>query len=233
MINKWTYGVTTCPKRADNLLLQTLESLRQAGFDAPRLFIDGAYEPGAYQHLGLFVTTRYPIVRTAANWVMSIVELYVRNPECTRYAIFQDDILLNKNVKKYLDNCEYPENGYWNLFTHPHYEPSLSQTGWQQSGQNGLGALGLVFDRDTIVKLFTSYRFVTRPQSHRSYRSIDGGIVTAMLEQGCREYIHNPSLVQHVGKLSSMGNTGTGHIVSSTFKGVDSDAMEFLSCQSS
>ena len=38
---KWAYGITTVPSRRENLFERTLQSLAVAGFDNPRLFVDG------------------------------------------------------------------------------------------------------------------------------------------------------------------------------------------------
>jgi hypothetical protein len=62
---------------------------------------------------------------------------------------------------------------------------------------------------------------------HRGWRAIDGGIVEAMKQAGWSEWIHNPSLVQHTGQMSSMGNTGKDQLAES-FPGPEKDAMTFL-----
>ena len=62
-----------------------------------------------------------------------------------------------------------------------------------------------------------------RPQETlRGWRAIDGGIVTAMKKSGWKEYVHNPSLVQHIGDISTLGNKP--HAKSVTFLGEDFDA---------
>ncbi len=75
--SRWAYGVTTVPVREDRLLPKTLASLRAAGFDKPRLFVDGVRNAWDWeQKFGLEVTARWPHVLTAGNWVLSMYELY-------------------------------------------------------------------------------------------------------------------------------------------------------------
>lgn len=73
--------------------------------------------------------------------------------------------------------------------------------------QKGLGAVALVFDREAVITLLSSRFIAERPMDKdRGHRAVDGGIVTAMNYAGYREFVHWPSLVQHVGVESSMGN---------------------------
>lgn len=58
---RWSYGVTTVTERRDTLLPQTLASLKAAGWDNPRLFVDGVN--GGFDHFGLPVTYRDPADR--------------------------------------------------------------------------------------------------------------------------------------------------------------------------
>jgi hypothetical protein len=246
---KWAYGVTTVPERISDLLPKTLKSLFGAGFDRPRLFVDGAADASTYRDFGLEVTTRSPRIRTAGNWWLALIELYVRQPEAHRYAIFQDDLLAYKNLRYYLDACLYPANGYWNLLTFPSNHgpeahggkvPSVfgepEKVGWAQGRcmsaapdgpQNGRGAVALVFDRGAVLQLLTSRHWAERPlDPHRGHRSVDGGVVTALNKAGWREYVHNPSLVQHTGLVSSMGSRQ--HPQAPAWRGEDFDARELI-----
>ena len=225
---QWAYGVTTVPNRRDSLLVQTLDSLCYAGFNKPWLFVDGCEDSSNYDFLGLNVVTRFPAIRTFGNWMLSLLELYIRNPHADRYAMFQDDLITNKNLKKYLEYCDYPERGYWNLYTFPEkQELAPSESCWYQSNQLGMGAVALVFNREAVTTLLTRSHMIMRPQNdERGWRAIDGGIVTAFKKAGWQEYVHNPSLVQHTGITSVMGNKQ--HELAVSFKGEDFDAMELV-----
>jgi len=148
--------------------------------------------------------------------MLGMWELYVRDPEADRYAMFQDDVLCVANLRKYLEGSPYPEKGYLNLLTHKENEQwTHGKPGWCEALQRGLGAAGLVFDREAIQTVLSSSHLVRKPAtagSHkiRAWKKLDGGVLEAMRQAGYKEYVHNPSLLQHCGLESTLGNTG-GH----------------------
>lgn len=238
-MTRWAYGMTTVKERIDNLAQKTLASLAKAGFDKPRLFVD---DPGDYSRLGLEVTTRTPRVRTFGNWSLALWELMIRHSEADRYAIFQDDFVTYRNLRQYLEQVTYPEKGYLNLYTFPSNQELVKddKIGWFEareldSGatyhgkkqQTGRGAVALVFSKEAAVTLLTHWHFVTKPlEAAEPWRRVDGCVVTAMNKAGWREFVHNPSLVQHVGDISSMLNPP--HKKATSFRGEDFDALELL-----
>ncbi len=196
----WAYGVTTVAQR-EELLAETLKSLARGGFSEPQLFIE--------RGLGPFGT-----------WWLALTELWIRNPEADRFAIFQDDVSCVTNLRQYLDGVSHPGMGYWNLFTTREnekvirgrvpgrfYEAALAPTdppNPNSTQQTGRGALGLVFPRRAVVELLMSRHLVERPMDGPAgRRAIDGCVVTALNKAGFREYVHAPSLLQHTGDMAS------------------------------
>lgn len=257
----WSYGVTTVPERRDTTLPVTLASLREAGFDEPRLFVDGAEE--GYKGMGLHVTYRFPRVRTFANWTLAAWELYLRDPVAERYAIFQDDMVCVRNLRRYLDACPQPPGSYLNLYQYGAWNDrekppaeQIGQTGrrrgrWFEAAelghgpsptymgrgvQGGKGAVALVFDRAGLLALLTHRHTVERPQDRRPIparggllmgeQKVDGSIVEAMNQCGYREWVHDPSLVQHIGDVSSMHSRQ--HPKAASFPSEKFDALELL-----
>lgn len=211
----WAYGVTTVPQRKNDLLPRTLASLSAAGFPEPHLFIDGDNDSLSWykQFNCKHITIHYPNIHTHGNWVLAAYELFIKNPKADRYAIFQDDLVTYKNLRAYLDVCEYPPEGYCNLLTFPQNQRRFDrigrtnrfQLGWKMSNQRGLGAVALVFNQPTLLMLLSHRHLLERPLSEvRGKGNVDGGIVDTMVKQTWREYVHNPSLVQHIGDKSSM-----------------------------
>jgi hypothetical protein len=252
---EWAYGVTTTPKRKNSVLPQTLASLARAGFDAPHLFVDACppEEALAYKerYKNLPLTTRWPRINVYGNWILSMAELYIRNPKAVRYAIFQDDLLMCGNLRKYLELCPYPKLGYWNLYTFPQRErvcPRVENTtdritGWYHCGHRGLGALALVFSKEAVTTLLTHQNTILKPLAVKdSFRTVDGMVVTSMQFAGYKEYVHYPSLVQHMGVYSTMDKRQNPvgpfeHLdpfkwhpktMSRSFPGEHHDAMKFL-----
>ncbi len=223
----WAYGITTVPQRASTLLPQTIASLASAGFDKPRLFVDGSDDSAGWKALfpNKEISLHQPALRTAGNWVLSAHELLMRNPLCDRYAIFQDDLVAVRNLRAYLDTYRVHRQGYWNLYTFPQNQAQSRGKGWFTTPHRGLSALALVFSREGLMRLLSDYQIVARPtDQHRGWHNIDGGIVEAMKRAGYQEWVHDPSLVQHTGDQSVSGHAPHAHALS--FPGEDFNAME-------
>jgi hypothetical protein len=78
-----------------------------------------------------------------------------------------------------------------------------------------------------VYRLLTSHHMAERPTDlKRGHRAIDGGVVSALNKVGRYEYVHSPSLVQHTGKVSAIGNRE--HPTADSFRGEDYDALELL-----
>jgi len=220
----WACGVTTIPER-QAMLRQSLASIRDAGFTVDRLFIDGGPNGMPDYH----ATMREPRISIVGNWLLGLLELYIRNPHADRYAMFQDDILLCYNLRQYLESCEYPWQSYLNLYTMPeNLLLSGGKQGWYASNQMGRGALALVFSRDALINLLQADHTLRKPQDpKKGDKSIDGCVLTGMKQRGWKEYVHNPSLVQHTGNgQSTLGNRQWPD--ADSFPGIDFDAMTLV-----
>lgn len=245
---KWSYGVTTVPSRIKNGLLgMTLESLSFAGFERPRIFLDGGGRSLIPDTFTNEVTCRIPRAGLYGNWLLSLLELYLRDANADRYAIFQDDLVTYRNLRDYLEAVPFPTKGYLNLYTfdrsngglvpHPNY------VGFYLSNQLGRGALGLVFDNEGVRAFLTARHMIDRCRDEfRGWRVVDGAVSETAKQLGYSEYVHMPSLVQHVGlqstiskdvmaKLNDCGrapHVWASDTQSSTFRGVNFDATDFL-----
>lgn len=230
----WSYGVTTLPARFFTTLPRTLLSLKEAGFDRPRLFIDSVKsdikDPGweSKYHVTRRTADRgHPL----ANWWLSLHELYARAPEADYHALFQDDFVMCRGTREYLESVPWPGPGYVNLST---YEDNQrlprAKPGFFKSNGQGLGAVALVFNRESIRVILRAEhmveKFVPKPKKeHRAVKAIDGGVVTAFKLIGQSEWVHMPALVQHTGRQSTIGNED---YQSPSFKGEEFDARSLL-----
>jgi hypothetical protein len=220
-MKSWAYGVTTIVTRLETTLPRTLKSLELAGFPNPKLFIDGELNELPESLKKYKYTIRGEITRTFCNWILTAWELLAVNPHVDYYAIFQDDFVTYKDLRIYLERCTFPQRGYWNLYTFP-INVKNEEQGWYLSKQNGKGAVALIFNNEGLRSLLCSRHMVDRVQNkRRAWKSVDGAIITALRHAGWKEYVHNPSLTQHIGKESSMGNKPQPD--SPIFKGEDFD----------
>ena len=225
----WSYGVTTIASRvASGVLERTLKSLAKAGFPSPRLFVDGIPNDLLSASLTkLQITCHNPPLKLYGNFHLGLSELFIRDPNVDFYAMFQDDLIACRNLREYLESCEYPKKGYLNLYLCNSSEKPIQ--GWYPSNQLGKGAVALVFDNEAARSLLKSPRWINRPlakETQRPWQNIDGGIVSALKQQGYLEYIHNPSLVQHATERSTLGHPNDE---ARTFISEDFDAMRLSS----
>lgn len=220
---RWAYGVTTVGTRLETTLPTTLASLEKAGFDDPFLFVDDADDvPDALKKYDY--TTYCPALRTMGNWMVAAWSLYVRNRYADRFAIFQDDFITYRNLREYLERTTDNKKAYWNCYTWPENEKGK---GWHLSNQRGLGAVALVFNADGFRGLLGHQHMADRVQDEKKgHIGIDGGIVDTFKKMNGFEFVHSPSLTQHIGEQSSMGNGAQQRAVS--FYGEDFNALELL-----
>lgn len=217
MLNNVVCAVTSVGSRvADGTLARTYTSLKRAGISVSRVYIDGV----SASDLALAVNTFGPNVTARlgqpagaySSWMSTAWELLTRNPEADRYVIFQDDIVASLGLAEFLANTVIPDHGYCNLCTYPENAKIAHESGWSLSNQLGLGAQGLMFNRDTFAKLLSTSHLVLRviredaASKRRRAKYIDGAIVTALKERSIKEYVHNPSPICHVGEKSTIGN---------------------------
>lgn len=231
---QWAVGVTTVVERICVLLPRTLESLRRGGFTSPRLFVDGCDDVNRYKHFGLELTVRIDRIRAWGNWWLALQELYIRHPEADRYFLAQDDIICCRNLRQYLETVPYPESCYQNLTLYPANADSRKR-GWYRapSGDRikwrGLGAQALVFDRTAVLTLLGKEFMPLTMKPNRPdirYHRIDGAVVSKLETFNIMEYVHNPSLVCHIGDESIIGNGRQPP--TAAFVGEDFDALQLL-----
>lgn len=250
----WSCGVTTVESRRRSYLPSTLASLRAGGFADPTLFVDGGKDPQLWEaEFGLVTYCRPNQIGVVGAWLAALHELYYANPRADRFALFQDDLTCSKNLKAYLERSPWPNKGYCNLYTFTAGNERAvagKGVGWHEAGlvnppdrnpqlyQTGRGAVALVFDREAVMAALSSPHLVHKPSApgDAGRTKIDGALVTAMNAAGFREYVHQPSLVQHQGHLSSRpeaqdSNSGAyryGHMKAQTYRGDDFDCLELL-----
>ena len=229
----WAYGITTVSDRVDNPFPATLASLESAGFCNPRIFIDGGGDKEVlrkYETYDCPITNRREKVGALGNWILALWELYIREPTAQRFTIFQDDILVCKGLRDYLDTQGLQKDSYWNLIVYPVNEklkPSSGYRGWYRSDQMGRGAQALVFDLTAVIEILKSDGMVGRPQDlRRGKQNIDGVVLNTLKSLGYVEYVHSPGLVTHLAVPSAIRKTAQPEITE--FVGTDFDAMELV-----
>lgn len=224
----WAYGVTTVPDRFSTTLPGTISSLRDAGFPTPTLFIDSCVGALPECAVDLPVVWRGSNIGAFGNWALAAWELLLRNPEADRFLICQDDFVMIKNLREYLEVCDMPKQSYWNLYTYA--SNHRNKKGWQFSNHRGWGAVCLCFSNKGLRELLRNPCFVNWPNGETGHkRGIDKCIIDSYISIGYREFVHNPSLVRHTGQVSSIGSKPwVTQSVPAGWQGDDFDARQLI-----
>jgi hypothetical protein len=204
-VKNWAVGVTTAPRRRPTLET-CLDSIIRAGWDAPRLFLDGStLLPSRYQRLS--VTWREDGVGAWPAWYLGLAELVLQQPHADAYVLLQDDVILydRESLRAYLEDALWPGDltGIVSLF----YTGLDPAPGWRSSpAQWHWGAQGFIFPPAVARALLCD------PLLVRAWlaASLDHHIPIPELlrEWTARKRIPvwyaNPSLAQHVGITSTI-----------------------------
>lgn len=207
----WCVGMTTSP-RLTPTIQSSLRSVKQAGWPEIRIFAEpmaalpDINAPSALserdQKLGAF-----------PNWYLGLTEMYLRNPRCEAYAMFQDDLLLAPSTRDYLENSLWPapEIGVVSLYC-PSHDHQQDTVGFRPStrGWKAWGALAYVFSNPGL-RAFLSDPVVLNHRHHGpadGLRNIDSVVGSWCQRANLPYFVHIPSLVQHTGDTSTIWRFG-------------------------
>ncbi len=188
-------------------LADCLASLAKAGWDRPRLFVDGDVTvPAAAAHLPR--TDRRPQIGAWPNYYLALGELLMRDPEADAYMIVQDDSLFaDFDVRDYLERVLWPGRrpGIASLFCSRAY--TRPEPGWRAfEGVWIWCALAFVFPRDAAQRFLADRDVVLHrwSKTRHNLAEIDWRVGQWAADHGVPVYYPTPSLVQHIGEVSSL-----------------------------
>lgn len=173
--------VTTCPRKT-LYLSRTIESLEAASF-SPEVSVDD---------------------EKSGSWANFRKSLKIMLPmEWDALCIFQDDIIVSRGLMELLQVSLWPSPeraiGCVSLYTAG--ATDTSRDGWNQivESKQFYGALAYVLPRQIAIELTE-----VKPESPTGTDSIVGQFC---VENGLEYWTHFPSLVQHIGEVSSIDET--------------------------
>ena len=204
-VTRWAVGVTTAPRR-EPTLEYCLDSIARAGWQEPRLFLDGtARLPTRHAHLP--ITWREDSVGAWPNWYMALAELILQQPDADAYVMLQDDVVLfdRELLRLYLERVLWPGNrpGIVSLF----YTGLNPNTGWfEAQGAWHFSAQGIILAPGIARALLCD------EDMSRAWLAASSGnhipIPEVLHEWANRRRIDvwyaNPSLAQHIGNTSTI-----------------------------
>ncbi|QDT40367.1 hypothetical protein Pan241w_04230 [Gimesia alba] len=206
-VKHWAVGVTTAPRKKSTLL-QTLDSLKAAGWDFPRLFTEPGVEiPSEFNRLP--VSRRDETLGAFPNWYLALTELVLRNPRAEAFLLCQDDVLFATDLRDYLEFTLWPEKqiGVISIYCPSHY-PQATKPGFirEDRGWDSWGALAYIFSNPSARAILCDSMVL----NHRDFGPADGlhhidSVVGFWCERNNLPYfVHSPSLAQHIGESSTI-----------------------------
>ncbi|HWB11888.1 MAG TPA: hypothetical protein VG826_21840 [Pirellulales bacterium] len=206
-VRNWAVGVTTAP-RGVATLDRCLESLIRAGWPPARLFVDGEVDiPDTFAHLPR--TVRQPRIGAWPNYYLALAELLMRSPGADAYLLVQDDSLFceDGDLRGYLERILWPGKrpGIASLFCSRAY--TQPRAGWYEFDRPWLWcALAFVFSRQAAQRFLADLEVVEHRWSRRRnpLADIDWRIGQWAWRSDVPVYYPTPSLVQHIGDVSSL-----------------------------
>jgi len=177
---RWAVGVTTA-RRPLPTLQKTCTSLARAGFAGPRI-LDDVDRQGPWP-----------------NWLRAVQALLREHPEAEALLICQDDIVLCRDLRQYLDRTLWP--GPAVALCSPYCPGPYRQKrpGWrrQQRGWALVGALCWALPRRAAEAVLEDLGEVA------ARSRIDARVGRWAAQTGRSVWYHSPSLVQHIGNRNS------------------------------
>lgn len=204
-VTTWAVGVTTAPRK-QSTLPSCVDCLIEAGWDTPRIFVDGEVDPGSLPpHLE--VTRRTPQVGAWPSWWLALTELLMRHPKAEAFMIVQDDVVLfrHRKLRQYLEDFLWPEEGpsVVSLFCSRAY--TTEQAGWRRLDENLVwGGQALIFSREACLGLLSDPRVIRHRLTPSGFAGIDSVVGRWAERHHVPVYVSTPSLAQHIGQVSAI-----------------------------
>lgn len=211
-VRNWAVGITTAPRRTSTIQ-QTLDSVALAGWENPRLFLDGTvHVPQRYQHLP--ISWRSESIGAWPSWYMALTELLLHLPDADAYVMLQDDVVMHdrENLREYLQRALWPGErpGIVSLF----YNGAKAQFGWHRIRNDWpCSAQGLVLSPDVARSLICDQKLnrICLSASYGNHVPIPEVLADWVYRTGTEAWYTTPSVTQHIGNTSTIWmNAGIG-----------------------
>ena len=206
-VRTWSVGVTTSLRRRPTLEW-TLDGLARAGWDRPRLFVDGPVTI-PHRHAECPVTYREPRIGAWPNFYLSLAELLMRDPEADAYLMVQDDVDFFDGVKlrEYLESVLWPGDSPGPVSLYSCQLDARPAAGWTRHEHPWfLGAHAFIFPGD-LARRFLADPVVMahrRTGSYNGLANVDTVVGEWAFRDGSPISFPTPSLCRHVGHASTL-----------------------------
>ena len=204
-VTNWAVGVTTAPRK-QSTLPGCVDCLIEAGWETPRIFVDGEVDLGSLP-AHLEVTRRDPQIGAWPSWYLALTELLMRHPGAEAFMIVQDDVVLFRHPKlrAYIEAFLWPEEGpcVVSLFCSRAY--ATEEAGWSRLDENLVwGGQALLFSREACLGLLSDPWVLRHRLTKSGFAGIDSVVGRWAARHDVPVYVSTPSLAQHIGQVSAI-----------------------------
>jgi hypothetical protein len=241
---KWTVGVITSPRQQGYYLDRNVKSLTKAGFSELTVFA----EPGSFVPEGVTVVRRPKKYGDWTNWATGLYELLLSNPDADCFLMTEDDAVLCKDAKRYLEHALPSLGDFASLSL---YTPSLYRNRHrcfhnELRGHRTWSTVTVVMRRSKAISFFSDkdvqrHRFEDIFGEGADYwccpkTDFKNSIKDAVIGQWAAKtnspvYYHTPSLAEHIGEFSNLTDQPSlvqNGRMSADFVGEDADLSAWL-----
>ena len=206
-LTSWAVGITTAPRRQPTLE-RCLRSVQACGWDQLHLFVDGEVSVGE-EFSAALTTVRNPAAGAWRNFYLSLSELLRRYPAANALLMLQDDALWPSHlpVRNYLEQIRWPEDDRFVISPYCCADYTEEKAGWHEFRDTWVyGAVALIFSRTAAEEFLTDPIVIERCR-HDYQAGIDFVIGDWAKRKSIRVIFPTPSLVQHIGDISTLWST--------------------------
>lgn len=200
----WATAVMAAP-REENYLPATIASLADAGWTDPLIVA----EPGTQLPSKHRILAHQRREGPWASFRIALSALLSAAPQADACLILQDDILLARNLRPWLETQLWPPDaGIVSLYLAEAQAECLSD-GWSRHDleRAPYGACGICLHPDTARLLDSD------PPNRHNGRMVDTWLGIFCEKQGLAYWQHKPSLIRHTGRESSLARGGKRPII--------------------
>lgn len=208
-------GMTTFSReKAPTLLAQSVNSVLAAGFDQLHLFAwdDVTLGKGVYQD-GVQVHRTRERLWPFQNFLFGLRTMLAVAPDADGYMIFQDDVVVAKNLRSWLDQSLWPDgrdDGLVSLYTPAILTDQLGghHSGWFQmpmpakdarQRKNEPHTVGTYGAQAILMSGKFARAFLKPRPDLRNMNKTDHWLARFCYENDLPYWHHDPSLVRHAG----------------------------------
>jgi len=206
-IISWAVGITTAPRRQPTLE-RCVRSLQACGWDQLHLFVDGEVSV-TEEFSAVSRTVRNPAAGAWRNFYLSLSELLRRSPAANALLMIQDDALWPSHlpVRDYLEQIRWPDDDRFVISPYCCADYTEENAGWHEFRDTWVyGAVALIFTR-TAAEEFLADPIVIERCRNDYPAGIDVVIGDWAKRRNIRVIFPTPSLVQHIGDVSTLWST--------------------------